>query len=171
MKRFLYALIQLVYSWNAGGLVWNCHRLTLINISSCAVLPMTRHQCSIHCEGSRVSNGASKRKWAMQTICYILKGAQKPSINETKLNVKVKFKEQKILKTERSKYERDCKKKTNNNDVHLITHAKGENVTNIWSSKCLFGKVAVSIKANMSACKRANMSTWIHLSARTATFV
>jgi len=29
---------------------------------SCAVLPLTRHQCSIHCETSRVVHSASKRR-------------------------------------------------------------------------------------------------------------
>jgi len=28
------------------------------------VLPWTCHQCSIHCESSRVAHGASKRRWA-----------------------------------------------------------------------------------------------------------
>jgi len=31
------------------------------------VLPFTHHQCSIHCESSRVARGASKRRWASQT--------------------------------------------------------------------------------------------------------
>jgi len=35
--------------------------------SSRAVLPLTRHQCSIYCESSRVDHGASKRRWAPQT--------------------------------------------------------------------------------------------------------
>jgi len=38
------------------GLVWGN--------SSRAVLPLTRHQCSIHCESSRVAHGERKQRWA-----------------------------------------------------------------------------------------------------------
>jgi len=33
-----------------------------------AALPLTRHQCSIHCESSHVVHGASKSRWAAQTL-------------------------------------------------------------------------------------------------------
>jgi len=32
-----------------------------------AVLPLTRHQCNIHCESSLVAHGSSKWRWAPQT--------------------------------------------------------------------------------------------------------
>jgi len=36
------------------------------NISR-AVLPLTQHQCSIHCENSHVAQSASKGKWVAPT--------------------------------------------------------------------------------------------------------
>jgi len=50
--------------------------------SSRAVLPLTRHQCRIHCESRRVTRGASKRRCALQTTRETPKGIQKLSINE-----------------------------------------------------------------------------------------
>jgi len=43
-----------------------------------AVLPLTRHQRSIHCESSRVVHGVSKRKWAPQTTRDTPEGINKP---------------------------------------------------------------------------------------------
>ena len=52
--------------------------------SSRAVLPLTRHQCNIHCENSRVDHGASKWRWALQTAC----GTQvRIEYTETELNL------------------------------------------------------------------------------------
>jgi len=45
-----------------------------------AVLPLTSHQCSIHCESSRVNLGASNRKWAPQTTGYTRKRGTKSEV-------------------------------------------------------------------------------------------
>jgi len=37
--------------------------------NSRAVLSLTCHQCSIHCESTRVVHGASKLRWGPQTSC------------------------------------------------------------------------------------------------------
>ena len=50
--------------------------------SSRAPLPSTRRQCSSHCRSSHVALGASKRKWAPQTIRDVPKGEQS-ECNET----------------------------------------------------------------------------------------
>jgi len=47
--------------------------------SSRAVLALTRHQRSIHCESSRVANGTNKRK----------QGYKSPYINKTELNSRI----------------------------------------------------------------------------------
>jgi len=59
--------------------------------SSLVVLPLTRHQHSIHCVSSRVAQGASKWKWAPQTTRDTPKGLQKPSENKTELNIRHLF--------------------------------------------------------------------------------
>jgi len=40
---------------------------------------LTRHQCSIYGESSRMAHGVRKRKWAPQTTRDTQKGVQKPS--------------------------------------------------------------------------------------------
>jgi len=50
--------------------------------ASHAVLPLTRHQCSIHCESNRVVHGASKWRWTPQTTRDTPQGAQS-EYNET----------------------------------------------------------------------------------------
>jgi len=50
-----------------------------------AVLRLARHQYSIHCESSRVAQGAGKRRWAPQTTRGTLKGEIEYKRNETEL--------------------------------------------------------------------------------------
>jgi len=38
-----------------------------------AVLLLIHHQCSIHCESSRVTHGTSKRKWTQENTCDVQK--------------------------------------------------------------------------------------------------
>jgi len=52
--------------------------------STQTVLPLTRCQCSIHYQNSRVTFCASKRKWERQTSQDIVKEKQKASVNETR---------------------------------------------------------------------------------------
>jgi len=46
------------------------------------MLPLARHQYSIHCKTSRVANGATKWKWAPQTTRDTLK-EHKSEYNKT----------------------------------------------------------------------------------------
>jgi len=57
--------------------MWVCERN-----SPRAVLLLTRNQCSIHCESSRVVHGASKQTWSLQTTRDTPK-VHKPSINKS----------------------------------------------------------------------------------------
>jgi len=50
--------------------------------SSWAVLPLSRHQCSIRYESSRVALSASKRKWALQISREWLKPLVTPLVEE-----------------------------------------------------------------------------------------
>jgi len=50
------------------------------------VLPLARHQYSIHCESSRVAQDASKRRWAPHTISGTPKVETEYATNESELN-------------------------------------------------------------------------------------
>jgi len=50
-----------------------------------AVLPLTRHQCRIHCEGSRVAHGASRRRCTPQATRNTPKEIQKRVSTKLKL--------------------------------------------------------------------------------------
>ena len=50
-----------------SSLVLGFHGWVQGNGSRAVLLPLTRHQCSIHCESSRVAHGTSKRRRAPQT--------------------------------------------------------------------------------------------------------
>jgi len=48
---------------------------------------LTRHQCSINCESNRLDQSASKLKSRRKTLVTLQMEIQKPSINETEVNI------------------------------------------------------------------------------------
>ena len=53
----------------------------------CAVPPVTRQQCSIHCEISRMAHGASKRRWVPANHQRCSERSEKAGITKTELKL------------------------------------------------------------------------------------